>query len=122
MSAEALIDRLAALPLFQSVPRSELEWLVERGEVGTYPAGTILHPPDKPITGMMIVLAGRAGLFKDTSGVSRKIIEAGPGHILGLIPYSRLQHSPGTELVEKDIDALEVHEKHFPGWSVSASA
>ena len=33
MSADSIIDSLAALPLFQSVPRTELEWLAERGEV-----------------------------------------------------------------------------------------
>ena len=38
----ALIDRLAALPLFQSVPRHELAWLVAHGEQRTLEAGTVV--------------------------------------------------------------------------------
>ena len=32
MPSDSIVDRLAALPLLQSVPRTELEWLVERGD------------------------------------------------------------------------------------------
>ena len=33
MLPETIVDRLAALPVFESVPRNELEWLAARGEL-----------------------------------------------------------------------------------------
>jgi len=43
MSHESIVDRLAALPIFASVPRNELEWLAERGELRTIEANTVMR-------------------------------------------------------------------------------
>ena len=92
----ALIDRLAALPLFQSVPRHELAWLAAHGEQRTLEAGTVVSAPGAPIDEMFILIAGRAGLYVEKGGGSRKLLEAVTGQVLGTLPYSRVQRSPGV--------------------------
>jgi signal transduction histidine kinase len=111
---ELVVDRLAALPLLQSVPRSELEWLVERGEVRTVAAGAALGGSDAPIDEMWILLAGRAGLHVQKGGASRKLMEAAAGQVLGTLPFSRFQRAPGTVTVEEDVTAVVLHRSQFP--------
>ncbi len=112
--AEVIVDRLAALPLLSSVPRNELEWLVARGELRTFEVGTTLSTTNEPIDEMSIVIAGRVGLYMDKAGGLRKALEAVRGHVLGTIPYSRIQSSPGTVIVEEDATTFVLNQRHFP--------
>lgn len=114
MQPEFVVDALAALPLFQSVPRRELEWLVENGELRTLAAGTVLNDSDVSIDEMWIVFAGRAGLHVQKSGASRKLMQAGAGQVLGALPYSRFQRPPGTVIIEEDLTAVVLPRSQFP--------
>ena len=110
----ALIDRLAALPLFQSVPRHELAWLVAHGELRTLEPGTVLGDSDTPTDEMFVLVEGRVGLYVEKGGGSRKLLEAVAGQVLGTIPYSRFQRSPGAAIIEERLTALVLHQRHFP--------
>ncbi len=110
---DLVVDRLAALPLFQSVPRGELEWLAAHGEVRTVAAGTVLNSGD-PSDEMWVLLSGRAGLHAHRGGALRKLMQAGAGQVLGTLPYSRFQRAPGTVIVEEDVAAVVLHRRHFP--------
>lgn len=114
MQPESVVDRLAALPLLQSVPRRELEWLVSRGELRTWAGGTILIGDGAPMDEMWILLAGRAALHQQKGGGSRRLMDAGAGQVIGTLPYSRFQGSPGTVIVEEDLTAVVLHQSHFP--------
>ena len=114
MPAESVVDRLAALPIFESVPRPELEWLVTHGELRSLPAGTVMNETSAPVDEMSIVLVGRMAMYQQKSGASRKLMEAGVGRVLGTLPYSRFQRVPGTAIVEEDITAFVVNRRHFP--------
>ncbi len=114
MSADDVINRLAALPLFAPVPRSDLAWLVELGEVRTAEPGEKLSSAGDPVEEMAIVLAGRLGLYAGKNNESRKILDAGPGAVLGALPYSRFQRAPGTVVAEDEVMALVLPQRHFP--------
>ena len=107
------VDRLAALAIFGSVPRSELEWLAANGELRTAEAGTVFADAGNAIDEMFILLAGRLSLYVPKGGVSRKLVDAVAGQILGTIPYSRFQRSPGTVVVEETTTAFVLHQRHF---------
>ena len=62
----------------------------------------------------MILLAGRLALYVPKAGGPRKLMEALPGHVLGVMPYSRYQRSPGTVVVEETATMFVVHKRHFP--------
>jgi hypothetical protein len=57
-----IANRLAAMPLFESVARTELEWLAAHGEVRTYVSGTLVRRVGSPIEEMSILLSGRVAL------------------------------------------------------------
>jgi signal transduction histidine kinase len=114
MPPESAVDRLAALPLFESVPRSELEGVAALGEVRTFEAGTLMSDPNAPMEEMFVVFSGRAALFVPKGGALRKLAEGVAGQIFGPIPYSRMQGSPGRVTIEKDLTAFVLHKRHFP--------
>jgi signal transduction histidine kinase len=116
MPFESVVDRLAALPLLQSVHRDELEWLATHGEVCSFGTGSILPTlgESEPVDEMFILMAGRVGLYVDTGGGTRRVLEAGVGQVLGVLPYSRYQRAPGTTIIEEDATALVLHQRHFP--------
>jgi len=114
MSLDDLINRLASCQPLESVPREQIEWLAARGELRTYPDGTLLREAGAAMEEMFIVLAGRVAWYLEKRGGWRKRGEAGIGRILGPIPYSRFEKSPGRLVVEDDVIAFLLHRSHFP--------
>lgn len=114
MSVDEAAERLAALPLLASVPREEIAWLLERGEVRHFPTGEVLRTPGNPIEHMDIVLVGRLALYTTRSGDWRRVLEAGAGYVTGVIPYSRMKTTPGNVIAEEDLTVLSLHRKHYP--------
>lgn len=113
MNPDDIVERLAALPLLAAVPRADLEWMIARGELRTFSAGVAIRDASVAVEEMFILLAGRVGLYVVRGGGSRRILEAGPGFVLGVIPYSRFQHAPGTLIVEDDATVFVLHRRHF---------
>jgi signal transduction histidine kinase len=113
MPSDSIVGRLAALPLFESVPVRELEWLATQGEVRTHAAGSVLNAGGS-VDEMSVLIAGRVALYVNTGTGRRKLMEAGVGRVLGVLPYSRFQRPPGATVVEEDTTALALHERHFP--------
>ena len=114
MPPESIVDRLAALPLFKPVPRSELEWLAERGEIRTYAVGSIPNRAGEPVDEMIVLLAGHVGLYAEAGGNRRKILNFGAGGVGGVLPYSRFQKAPGSSIVEEEATMFGLHKSHFP--------
>jgi signal transduction histidine kinase len=113
MPPDEVVDHLSALPLFAAVPRAELEWLAARGEVRTYATDTRVHAAGAATEEMSILLAGKVALSVSKGGAARRIFRAGPGYVLGVIPYSRYQGAPGDVFVEEHATALVVHRRDF---------
>lgn len=114
MRTDELADRLGALPLLESVPREEIEWLLERAEVRTNRTGDVIRTAGSPIDEMSVVLTGSLGLYVPTGGGWRRIMVEGAGFVLGVVPYSRMQTAPGNVVAEADITLVVLHQKHFP--------
>jgi len=114
MHPNDVVDRLVSLPVFASVPRSELEWLTARSEVHTYRAGAIVRPGGTEVDEMSVVLAGRVAFSMPKGAAWRTLLEVGAGFVLGVIPYSRFQKAPGNLVVQEDLTLLSLHRTHFP--------
>ncbi|HEX5069336.1 MAG TPA: ATP-binding protein [Vicinamibacterales bacterium] len=109
-----ILDRLAAIPLFESVPRQDLEWVLAHGDVRSFDVGTSPWKAGEVIEEMWIMLEGRAGLYVEKSGAIRRITEAAAGQIVGTLPFSRFRTSPGHVVVDEPITVVAVHQRHFP--------
>src|SRR4029453_9288833 len=57
---------------------------------------------------MIVVFAGRVGLYVPIASGRRKLLEGFAGQILGVLPYSRVQRPPGDTLVEERMEILTI--------------
>jgi signal transduction histidine kinase len=117
MLAHDQVDTLASFPLFEPVPRSELEWLAARGEMHRHPAGSIVAEPGASIDDMWIIVEGRLAVHFRKGGAGgggwRKFYESGPGAAVGAVPYSRLRTAPGRVVAEDDTTLFVMPRAHF---------
>jgi signal transduction histidine kinase len=109
-----LVDRLAALPSLSKIPREELEWLVAHGNLEVHKIGTVVSPKGRRIEKLLIVLSGHIAIRVDRGVGPRRVMEWRTGDVTGMLPYSRMSGSPGDTFVEERVEALGIHEDHFP--------
>ena len=113
MTPSNLVDQLAALPTFASVPQRELDWLVAHGTLVEYPRGAVIAPKNEPVKFMYILLAGRISILIDRGAGPHKMSDWRKGAVTGLLPYSRLTTPPGETIAEEPITALAISRDHF---------
>jgi len=107
------VDTMASFPLFESVPRAELEWLAARGHVERFAAGSVISESGSPIDDMWIVLAGRVAAHAPNAGSLRKYQDVGPGYIGGTMPFSRLRAGPLRVVAEDDTTLFALNRSDF---------
>ena len=114
MPSDSVVDRLAAMAVFESVPRADLEWLATHGEMRTYPEGSLFFNSTESIEEMFVLIAGRLMLHMDNKAGGKRLLRAGAGRVLGTLPYSRFQRPPGATVVDEDLTVFALHQRHFP--------
>jgi CRP-like cAMP-binding protein len=86
MQINDLINRLAALPNLEGVPRQELEWLVAHGQLEIHEAGTVIAPKGKRVDKLWIIITGRVAVKVDRGVGPRLVIEWHTGEVSGMLP------------------------------------
>src|SRR5262245_19153807 len=104
---------MAALKIFEGVLRRELEWLVEHGTLRVMETGFVMTRPGQLIEEMAILVEGRAALYVEKGGTMRRLMEAPTGYVIGTLPFSRIQSTPGTVIIEERVTAWVLHRRHF---------
>jgi signal transduction histidine kinase len=110
MEDQSTVERLAALPHLAAIPRDQLEWLVEHGEVHRLDDGaTIRADEGDPIgLGLFVLIAGRFSVRVDQHGVVREVREVTPGRITGYLPYSRITKPRGYLVADGPVEFLVI--------------
>jgi signal transduction histidine kinase len=114
MMNSSLIDRLAALPTLREMPRDELAWLVEHGDLQNHEPGAVVSRKGERLEQLFLILAGRISVYRDQSTGPRLVMGWGAGDVTGMLPYSRLKAAAGTGVVEEPTELLAVHVRDFP--------
>jgi signal transduction histidine kinase len=109
-----LVDRLAALPNLAAIPREELQWLADKGDLEWHEAGTVVAPKGQPIETLWIILCGHISVRVDRGVGPRRVIGWHTGEVSGMLPYSRMAAPPGDNFLEERSELLTIHQKHFP--------
>jgi signal transduction histidine kinase len=109
-----LVDRLAALPKLEGIPRPELEWLVAHGDLEVCDAGTMIAPKGKRIEKLWVILTGHVAVEVDRGVGPRRVTDWRAGDVSGMLPYSRMTGPPGDNYLEAPSELLAIHERHFP--------
>jgi signal transduction histidine kinase len=111
---DELIARLAEHRLIGKAPRAELEWLAAHGELRRYDAGSdAIIAQGERVDDFYVLLKGRFAFFVDRGAGERKVTEWRTGDLMGVLPYSRLTHSPGKSITEEDADVLAINREHI---------
>lgn len=114
MSTADLVDRLAALPSLEQIPRVELEWLAAHGEFDLRQAGKVMTPPEQRVENLWIILSGHYSVWVDRGVGPRRVVAWRTGDVTGILPYSRMTGPPGPSFIDEESELLMIHEKHFP--------
>lgn len=109
-----LLERLRALPNLAGLPREELGWLVEHGELQTRGVGDLVAPKGKPVENLFVILEGHIGVRVDRGSGPRRVMGWGKGEVTGMLPYSRMRAPPGDNVAEEPSVLLAIDVGHFP--------
>jgi signal transduction histidine kinase len=104
----SLIERLAALPTLESIPRAQLDWLAAHGEIRRYQQGELIVTKGQPIRDLTIILTGQISIRLDRSGIARLVKEWKTGDVSGYLPYSRLDTAPGDVFADEPVEGLVI--------------
>lgn len=113
MQNEKLLNQIASFPEFQDVPRQQIQWLLDRGEVVNVPAGDNYIRKGDPVDKLIILLKGSLSLKMEQNGQYKEVYHMEVGEISGLLPYSRAQTAMGYGNAVIDSDFFMLHKSHF---------
>lgn len=106
-SNAAMIDRLAALPALAGVPRAQLQWLLDHGEVHAAEDGSTYYGVgESELVGLFLLISGRLSVRVDQGGTAREVREVTPGRPTGHLPYSRMVNPRGYVVADGPIEFL----------------
>ena len=111
---ERLVDRLAAHRALAAVPRAQLAWLAERGELRHFAPGELIGHAGDPIDALWVVLDGHFDIKVHRGGGFRRVMEWRGGDISGILPFSRMRNSPGETRAIAATEVLGLSRDFFP--------
>jgi signal transduction histidine kinase len=114
MTNPTLVDRLAALPNLEEIPRAELEWLAEHGELAFHEVGEVMATKGKEVRKLWIILQGHVSVRVDRGSGMRIVMGWGVGEVPGMLPYSRMKSPPGDNFVDERAECLAIGVEQFP--------
>jgi signal transduction histidine kinase len=109
-----MVDRLAALPGLGEIPRDQLQWLVDHGEIHRHEDGWTLSGT-AALAGLMLMISGRLSVRVNQGGAGREVreLELTAGRITGYLPYSRMSTPRGYLVADGPVEFLMLRQEHF---------
>ena len=101
--ADEIIHLLEPIPLFQDLPREQLQGLARITEDRTYARGQEIFADGDPGIGFYVIMAGRVKIFKVSPEGKEQILHLlDPGEPFGEVPVFSGQNFPAhAEALEK---------------------
>jgi signal transduction histidine kinase len=101
-----MIDRLSALPALADIPREQLQWLLDHGEVHRAGDGARFFGVGGDLIGLFLLISGRFSVRVNQGDVEREVREVTPGHSTGYLPYSRMTAPRGYLVADGPVEFL----------------
>jgi len=96
------LEELKAIPVLNTVPDNQLQWLIDTGEVTCFEEGERVFEVGDPVNKTTIILEGRIRICALQGGKLREIAVIREQGITGYLPFSRANKTPGFgECVKK---------------------
>lgn len=115
MGGLSTVERLAALPALSDIPRQQLEWLVEHGEIHQLEDGATIRADDTDRVGfgLFVLISGRFSVRVHQNGVEREVREVTAGRITGYLPYSRITTPRGFLVADGPVEFLTIRRENI---------
>jgi signal transduction histidine kinase len=105
-------EELKKIDIFSDLSAQDLAWLADNMEEVSYAAGEAYGKPGDPFDHMIILLDGEAQIERpDMPG--NPLFTLTPGHVTGLLPFSRITHFRGVARAVVPTRMLRMHRDHF---------
>jgi len=111
-----MIDRLAALPALGDIPRDQLQWLLDHGEIHRAEHGATFRGVmgEDELVGLFLLISGRFSVRVDQGGTVREVREITPGRVTGHLPYSRMTNPRGYLVADGPVEFLLIRLEKIP--------
>lgn len=90
---QILVEDLKSNPILNSVPESQLQWLIDESRHYTLEAGEFLASTGEPVSGTHFVMSGRIELYRLQNNQKLVVAELVKDSITGILPFSRAKLS-----------------------------
>lgn len=109
----SLVDNIHQFETFKDLPRSAIEWLVDKGEYMLYEKGQHLFYPEMPVDYMQIIVKGQYVVTVRRGAKMREAGVWGTGYITGILPFSRMKIAKADGVALEDLYVLRLHKDFF---------
>lgn len=113
MDKTEIVERIAAFPVLAEVPREQVEWVVERGELQEFAPGDLFFKKGDPIDKLLMIIEGRTAFRMVQNGQYKYIGQLKSGDVSGALPYSRAQSASGEGIAEEKTVMFILRKEHF---------
>jgi len=113
MNHQEIVERIASFSVLEGVPISQIEWIVERGELVEIPAGEQIFKRGDSIDRLLIMLDGLFSLKVQQAGQFKELAQIKTGDVSGALPYSRAQSATGHAFAVTDSKVFTLSVDHF---------
>jgi len=113
MEKQQLIDRLRQFEQLSEVPVSQLEWVIERGEVEHYNKGEFYYEKGDAINKLFFLLEGTLSFRLEQNGQYKELGRFEFGTISGALPYSRAETALAKGQAVADTTLLTLNKSYF---------
>jgi signal transduction histidine kinase len=84
------------------------------GVLRRFDTGDLMTAAGTPVGGLFILLTGHVAIFIDRGAGRHTVMDWQAGDVTGVLPYSRLQDSPGDSVAQESADILFIERGHLP--------
>jgi len=113
MDKTNIVNQITAIPELAEIPRKQIEWIVDRGEIDEIAEGEKYFTKGSAIDRLIIMLKGQAIFKMEQNGEYREVGRWEAGQVSGALPYSRAQTANAEGFALEDITLFALHKDHF---------
>lgn len=113
MQATTIIDQFKEIETLKDIPTSDLQWMLDQGEVIQLQEGEFIFQPDKDANHLLILLKGRVRGYSVRNGSEKEFGFFEKGSITGVLPYSRMKKASAYAVATEPLELFRLHRNCF---------
>ena len=108
-----LLSTIQQFEVFQGIPESALQWLIDRSDYLYYSEDDYIFKPEQDVNSMQVIIQGSYSIQMVQGGDMRELGVWEAGYVTGVLPFSRMKKARAFGKVIKPVYLLDLHKDHF---------